>query len=131
MHGVWRVLLCLLLVLAAELLPGWFVQRGRVALERQRFTAKSAKIIWKYDRPVTGVACLADLGNTFLFRCVVIRVPNVGKMRLSSVGSEQPQVVSVTTGVEWRGWWAHQRFCVRMTGIRCCAMLGSECEFQV
>ena len=76
-RGVRRVLSCLLLVLTAELLPAWLVQRGRVPPERQRLTrhltAKSAHHVENVR--------LA----TFIFRCVVIRVSNPEKMLFSSV----------------------------------------------
>ena len=87
-RGVRHVLLCLLLALTVELLPAWLVQRGRVPLERQRLTrhltAKSAHHV-ENVRLATCCACLADFGNTFIFRCVVIRMPDPEKMLFSSV----------------------------------------------
>ena len=87
-RGVWRVLLCLLLVLAAVLLPTLFVQRGRVPLERRRFarylTAKSRKSHRKCSS--CDMWCLlCRFEKTFIIRCMMTRVPDLGKMRLSSV----------------------------------------------
>ena len=92
-----------------------FLLSIRMTKNIQRFSETQAEN-WK--RPVApAMPCKRDKQHSSIVK--------------TNVGSEQPQVVTVTTGVEWGGWWAQQRFCVRMTGVRCCATLGAECEFQV